>query len=65
MTEVLLLTNNRTNSEQLVVTMSNFDRLTYEVVEQINGNWFGVGNLPFSEYGGIKPLYDNEIGKKS
>ena len=64
MAVVPLLTNNTTNSEQLVVTMPDFDRLAYESLEQINDDWFGEGDSPYSEYGGIKSLYDNRDWRK-
>ena len=64
MAEVPLLKNGTTNAEQLVYTIPNFDRLAFESLEQINKDWFGEGNLPNSEYGEIKSLYDNRDWQK-
>ena len=44
--------------------MPNFDRLAYDSLEQINDDWFGEGSLLYSQYGGIKSLYDNRDWQK-
>ena len=46
MAEFPLLMNNTTNSEQMIVTMPDFDRLAYKSLEQINDDWFGQGDSP-------------------
>ena len=47
------------------MSFPEFDRLSYDSLDTIHNDWFGVNDSPYTVYGGIKTVYNNKEWRKS